>query len=90
MKNELSQKDLAALDRKIERLETKIVEVKHNYDELLSQYTELFELRHPEKKSRRRVIWINLINKWKWYFITRMKEMFPLMLILSDGRLLAA
>ena len=31
MKNELSQKEQAALDRKIERLETKIVEVKHNY-----------------------------------------------------------
>ena len=53
MKNELSQKELVALDRKIERLETKIVEVKHNYDELLSQYTELFELRHPEKKQER-------------------------------------
>jgi len=53
MKNELSQKELVALDREIERLETKIVEVKHNYDELLSQYTELSELRHPEKKQER-------------------------------------
>ena len=51
MKNELSQKEQVTLDRKIERLENKIVEVKHNYDELLSQYTELFELRHPEKKQ---------------------------------------
>ena len=53
MKNELSKKEQAVLDRKIERLETKIVEVKHNYDELLSQYTELSELRHPEKKRER-------------------------------------
>ncbi len=31
MKKELSQKELVALDRKIERFENKIVEVKHNY-----------------------------------------------------------
>ena len=40
MKNELSQKEQTVLDRKMEQLEAKIVEVKHNYDELLSQYTE--------------------------------------------------
>ena len=53
MKNELSQKEQTVLDRKMEQLEAKIVEVKHNYDELLSQYTELSELRHPEKKQER-------------------------------------
>ena len=38
---------------------------------------------YPNCDTRRRVIWINLINKWKWYFITRMKGMFLLMLILK-------
>ncbi len=32
MKNELSQKEQTVLDRKMEQLEAKIVEVKHNYD----------------------------------------------------------
>ena len=53
MKNELSQKEKATLDRKIELLENKIVEVKHNYDELISQHIELSELRYPEKKQER-------------------------------------
>ena len=52
MKNELSQKEQAALDRKMERLATKIEKNKQNYDELMSQYAELFALRYPEKTEK--------------------------------------
>ena len=35
------------------RLEPKIFETKHKYDELMSKYNELFEKRHPEKREER-------------------------------------
>ncbi len=57
MKNEtvsdLSQKEKDTIDRKLERLEPKITDAKHKYDELVSQYSELYEKRHPEKKADR-------------------------------------
>lgn len=49
----LSQKEKDQLDKKLKRLEDKIFEAKHKYDDLLSQYSELLELRHPEKKEER-------------------------------------
>ena len=50
---ELPQKEKDALDRKLERLEPKIVDAKHKYDELIDKYAELYEKRHPEKKEER-------------------------------------
>lgn len=35
------------------RLETKIYEAKHKYNELVSKYNELFKKRHPEKRKER-------------------------------------
>ena len=55
MKNEytkdLSQKEKDAFDRQIQRYEDKMVNVKHKYDEQVSQYAELPNKRHPEKKA---------------------------------------
>ena len=45
----LSQKEKDALDRQMERLQPKMVEAKHKYDALVSQYAELLEKRYPEK-----------------------------------------
>ena len=53
MQNELSKKEMDALDRQMERLESKIVEVKHKYEALVSEYAKLREKRHPEKKAER-------------------------------------
>ena len=51
--NDLSQKEKDAIDRKLQRLEPIIVDAKHKYDNLVAQYSELYEKRHPEKKVER-------------------------------------
>ena len=48
---ELSQKEKDSLDKQMSRLEPKIVDAKHKYEDLVSQYSELFEKRHPEKRE---------------------------------------
>ncbi len=53
VKNTLSQKEKEAIDRKLELLEPKIADAKHKYDDLVSRYAELYEMRHPEKKAER-------------------------------------
>ena len=50
---ELSKKEIASLDKQLARLEPKMVDAKHKYDELVSKYSELYEMRHPEKKKER-------------------------------------
>ncbi len=47
--NGLSQKEKDALDRQMEQLQPKMIEAKHKYDALVSQYAELQEKRYPEK-----------------------------------------
>ena len=49
----LSQKEKDQLDKKLESLQVKICDAKQKYDDLLSQYSELFEKRYPEKKEDR-------------------------------------
>ena len=51
--NTLTQKEIETLDRKMERLQPKMVAAKQKYDALITQYAELFEKRHPEKKEER-------------------------------------
>lgn len=53
LSNGLSQKEKDAMDRKMQRLEDKMIEAKHRYDKLVSQYSELLEKRHPEKTAER-------------------------------------
>ena len=50
---ELSQKEKDSLDKQMSRLEPKIVDANHKYEDLVSQYSELFEKRHPEKREER-------------------------------------
>ena len=50
---ELSQKEKDSLDKQMSRLEPKIVDAKHKYEDLVSQYHELYEKRHPEKREER-------------------------------------
>ena len=50
---ELSQKEKDSLDKQMSRLESKIVDAKHKYEDLVSQYSKLFEKRHPEKREER-------------------------------------
>lgn len=50
---ELSEKEKAVLDRKMEQLKPKMAKAKNTYDSLVSQYRELLELRYPEKKEER-------------------------------------
>ena len=50
---ELSQKEKDSLDKQLARLEPKIVDAKHKYDDLVSQYAEIFDKRHPEKREER-------------------------------------
>lgn len=50
---ELSQKEKDSLDKQLARLEPKIVDAKHKYEDLVSQYSELLEKRHPEKREER-------------------------------------
>ena len=53
MNGELSQEEKDALDRQMKRLEPRIFDAKHEYDELVSQYVELQEKRYPEKREER-------------------------------------
>ena len=48
---EVSQKEKVSLDKQLARLEPKIVDAKHKYEELVSKYAELYEMRHPEKRE---------------------------------------
>ena len=48
---ELSPKEKDSLDKQLARLEPKIVDAKHKYEDLVSQYHELYEKRHPEKRD---------------------------------------
>ncbi len=50
---ELSQKEKNSLDKQLARLEPKMLDAKHKYDELVSKYAELYEIRHPEKREER-------------------------------------
>ncbi len=50
---ELSPKEKDSLDKQLARLEPKIVDAKHKYEDLVSQYHELYEKRHPEKRDER-------------------------------------
>lgn len=49
----LSEKEKKTLDRKMEMLKPRMYKAKQQYDSLVFQYTELLELRHPEKKEER-------------------------------------
>ena len=50
---ELSKKEKNSLDKQLARLEPKMLDAKHKYDELVSKYAELYEIRHPEKREER-------------------------------------
>lgn len=50
---ELSKKEKNSLDKQLARLEPKLLDAKHKYDELVSKYAELYEIRHPEKREER-------------------------------------
>ena len=50
---ELSKKKKNSLDKQLARLEPKMLDEKHKYDELVSKYAELYEIRHPEKREER-------------------------------------
>ena len=50
---ELSKKEKNSLDKQLARLEPKMLDAKHKYDELVSKYAELYEIRHPEKREKR-------------------------------------
>lgn len=50
---ELSKKEKNSLDKQLARLEPKMFDAKHKYDELVSKYAELYEIRHPEKREER-------------------------------------
>ena len=47
----LSQKEKNSIDKQLARLEPKMVDAKHKYDELVSKYAELLEKRHTEKRE---------------------------------------
>lgn len=50
---ELSKKEKNSLDKQLARLEPKMLDAKHKYDELVSKYAELYEIRYPEKREER-------------------------------------
>ncbi len=47
----LSEKEKKALDRKMELLQPKISKAKKQYDDLVNQYAELLDRRHPERRE---------------------------------------
>ncbi len=49
----LSQKEKYTLDRQLARLQPKVIDAKHKYEALVSQYVELLDKRHPEKAEER-------------------------------------
>ena len=51
--SELSQNEKDKLDRQMKSLELEIIDAKHKYEELVSQYQDLLERRYPEKREER-------------------------------------
>ena len=51
--SELSQNEKDELDRQMKSLELEIIDAKHKYEELVSQYQDLLERRYPEKREER-------------------------------------
>ena len=51
--SELSQNEKDKLDRQMKSLEPEIIDAKHKYEELVSQYQDLLERRYPEKREER-------------------------------------
>ena len=51
--SELSQNEKDELDRQMKSLEPEIIDAKHKYEELVSQYQDLLERRYPEKREER-------------------------------------
>lgn len=52
-RDELTAKEKAALDRKMEQIKPKLVKAIKQYDDLISQYAELQERQRPELKEER-------------------------------------
>ncbi len=49
----MTEKEMAALDKKIEALMPKISKAKKEYDDLIGRMSELIEQRYPERKKKR-------------------------------------
>ncbi len=49
--NGLTEKEIAALDEKIELLTPKVHEAKKTYDDLIEQLAALIEARYPERQE---------------------------------------
>lgn len=47
----MTDKEMEALDKKIEALKPKVFKARDKYDDLLNQMSALFELRYPERKE---------------------------------------
>ena len=47
----MTDKEAAALNKKISVLQDKIIKVKHEYEDMLEQLNDLMEQRNPEKKE---------------------------------------
>lgn len=47
----MTEKEAAALDKRIERLQDKIIKVKHEYEDMLEQLNDLMIKRNPEKQE---------------------------------------
>ena len=47
----MTPKEMAALDKKIEALEPKLLKAKDTYDSLLGQLSELLDQRYPERRE---------------------------------------
>lgn len=51
MKTKLTEKEIAALDKKIETLKPKVHKAKETYDTLIEQLASLIEARYPERQE---------------------------------------
>lgn len=49
--NDVTEKEAAALDRKIEALKSKISKAKETYEDLIDQMSRLLDQRYPERKE---------------------------------------
>ena len=47
----MTDKEMEALDKKIEALKPKVFKARDKYDDLLNQMSALLELRYPERKE---------------------------------------
>ena len=47
----MTKREMEALDRKIEKLGSRVSEAKREYDTLLEQMSELLEQRYPERRE---------------------------------------